>query len=233
VPIRNWIVVPAAGASRRVGGPRPKQYLEVHGRTLLEHALVALLSRADIDGGVVVLGAGDEDWTRLPATLRARLTTTVGGRERCHSVLAGLAALAAADEDWVLVHDAARPCLGAAELGRLIDACRADTVGGLLALPVTDTLQRADDAGRAQATIARESLWRAQTPQMFRHGPLKRALAAAIAAGEIPGDEATAMARIGLRPLLIEGSPLNIKVTRPADLEFVAAVLAARGEGRP
>jgi 2-C-methyl-D-erythritol 4-phosphate cytidylyltransferase len=232
VPTRTWIVVPAAGASRRVGGAVAKQHLEIGGRTLLEHALCALLAHPDVLGGVVVLGAEDCGWARLPEVLRARLATATGGRERCHSVLAGLRALDAADEDWVLVHDAARPCLGAEELARLVERCRDDAVGGLLALPVTDTLKRADGAGRVQGTVARESLWRAQTPQMFRRGPLGRALEEAIAAGETPGDEATAMERAGFRPLLVEGSPFNIKVTHPADLGFAAAVLAARGEGR-
>ena len=223
-------MVPAAGASRRVGGEIPKQYLPLCGSTVLEHALSALLGCAAIAGGVVVLAAGDGHWAGLPASLRSRVRTAPGGRERCHSVYSGLRALDAAEDDWVLVHDAARPCVDPLDLGRLLDACRDDPVGGLLALPITDTLKRAGQEGRVLGTVPRECLWRAQTPQMFRHGPLTRALEAAIEAGEVPSDEAAAMERIGLSPLLVAGSPFNIKITHAADLEFAATVLASRGE---
>ena len=228
---RIWFVVPAAGASRRLGGPVPKQYLNLAGRRVIEHALAPLLSHASIAGGVVVLSADDQDWPKLPAALRDRVITAIGGRERCHSVLAGLDALsAAAEEDWVLVHDAARPCLGETELSRLVERCRGDAVGGLLALPVADTLKLEDGAGRVERTVPRERLWRAQTPQMFRRGQLGSALAQAVDAGAIPPDEATAIERLGFKPLLVEGSPLNIKITHPADLEFAARVLAMRGD---
>lgn len=228
---RIWFVVPAAGASRRLGGPVPKQYLNLAGRRVIEHALEPLLSHASIAGGVVVLSADDQDWPKLPAALRDRVITAIGGRERCHSVLAGLDALsAAAEEDWVLVHDAARPCLGETELSRLVERCRGDAVGGLLALPVADALKLEDGAGRVERTVPRERLWRAQTPQMFRRGQLGSALAQAVDAGEIPPDEATAIERLGFKPLLVEGSPLNIKITHPADLEFAARVLAMRGD---
>jgi 2-C-methyl-D-erythritol 4-phosphate cytidylyltransferase len=228
VATRTWIVVPAAGASRRVGGAVPKQYLKLRDRTVLEWSLRALLAHADVTGGVVVLADGDTEWSRLPASLRERLATAPGGAERCDSVLNGLRALQAGEEDWVLVHDAARPCLAQDDLSRLIAACRGDATGGLLALPVADTLKRGNEEGRVLGTVAREYLWRAQTPQMFRYGALCAALEAARAAGETPGDEATAMERAGHAPLLVEGSPFNIKITRPADLAFAEAVLAAR-----
>lgn len=229
---RTWIVVPAAGASRRVGGPVPKPYLTLLGRSVLEHSLRALLAHPAIAGGVVVLAADDREWPRQPADLRQRVRATVGGRERCDSVLNGLRALDAEAEDWVLVHDAARPCLALEDLTRLIDACRDDATGGLLAVPVADTLKRAGEDGRTVETVPRERLWRAQTPQMFRLGALRRALEQALAAGEQPGDEATAMERAGHAPLLVEGSPFNIKITRPADLAFAEAVLAARNGSR-
>lgn len=228
---RIWLVVPAAGASRRVGGNIPKQYLDIDGRTVLEHSLRALLALPQVAGGVVVLAEGDTYWARLPQALRARFETATGGRERCHSVLAGLQALHAADEDWALVHDAARPCVAREELAGLVAACEKDDTGGLLALPLADTLKRAGKDGRVAATVPRESLWRAQTPQMFRYLPLRRALQAAIEAGLTPGDEATAMELAGHHPLLVEGSPYNIKVTQAADLGFAAAVLASRKEG--
>jgi 2-C-methyl-D-erythritol 4-phosphate cytidylyltransferase len=230
---RIWFVVPAAGASRRLGGPVPKQYQPLAGRCVIEHTLEVLLSHASMAGGVVALSADDTQWPTLPAALRDRVATTVGGRERCHSVLEGLRALSSAGpEDWVLVHDAARPCLGLADLTRLIDTCSGDAVGGLLALPVADTLKLEDGLGRVGKTVPRERLWRAQTPQMFRLGLLTSALDQAIGDGEQPGDEAAAIERLGLRPLLVEGSPLNIKITHPADLAFAAHVLAGRGDSR-
>lgn len=228
---RIWFVVPAAGASRRLGGAVPKQYLRIGGRTVLEHTLGALLAHPAIDGGAVAIAPGDPNWFDLPDSLRARVTVTGGGQERVDSVLSGLEALdRAAADDWVLVHDAARPCLAAVDLSRLIDACADDAVGGLLALPVADTLKRDDGAGRSAQTVPRERLWRAQTPQMFRCGQLTTALQQAIAAGETPGDEAAAIERLGCKPLLVEGSPLNIKITHPSDLEFAASVLAKRGD---
>ena len=227
----NWFVVPAAGASRRLGGPVPKQYQQLAGRCVIEHTLGVLLSHAALAGGAVALAADDEHWPTLPAALRHRVTTTIGGRERCHSVLAGLRALSsAAPEDWVLVHDAARPCLCQADLTRLLETCSGDAVGGLLAVPVADTLKLEDGLGRIAKTVPRERLWRAQTPQMFRHGLLMSALEQAIGDGETPGDEAAAIERLGLRPLLVEGSTLNIKITHPADLAFAADVLASKGD---
>ena len=226
---RLWYVVPAAGAARRMGGETPKQYLSCRGRTLLEWSLAAFVHDPRFAGGVVALAADDSRWRELPAALRERVATTTGGRERADSVLAGIAALPADDDDWVLVHDAARPCLPRDDLDRLIEACRQERVGGLLALPVADTLKRADGA-RVAVTIPREGLWRALTPQMFRAGLLRRALHAATAAGVVPGDEAAAVERLGERPLLVEGSALNIKVTRPSDLELVSACLALMGE---
>lgn len=223
---RSWFVIPAAGASSRFGGRTPKPYLRIAGRSLLEHALRAMLRCPGIAGGVVVTAAGDRRWPKLPAAIRRRAMTTVGGATRAQSVLNGLEALTGAmPEDWVLVHDAARPCLPAGDLAALIAACRRDEVGGLLALPVADTVKLADGEGRSSRSVPRDGLWRAQTPQMFRHGPLRRALARAVEEGFEPTDEAGAIERVGLRPLLVEGSPLNIKVTRPADLALATAAL--------
>ena len=224
---RLWFVVPAAGASLRMGAARPKQYLELRGRTVLEWSLAPFLADPRFAGGAVAIAADDPYWSGLPAAVRERVTAVTGGRDRCDSVLAGLRALAdAAADDWVLVHDAARPCLPRADLDRLVEACWQDSVGGLLAAPLADTLKRAAD-GRVERTLERDGLWRALTPQMFRRRPLEQALVAAIAAGERPGDEATALERLGERPLLVAGSSLNIKITRPADLAFASAGLAA------
>ncbi len=229
---RIWIVVPAAGGSRRLARHVPKQHIEIAGRTLLEHALVPLLAHPSVAGGAVVLANGDEAFSRLPAAMRRRLVVATGGHERCHSVRAGLAALTeAATDDWVLVHDAARPCLPPEDLARLVAACIDDPVGGLLAVPVADTLKHAAPDSRVGGTAPRDGLWRAMTPQMFRYGTLAKALDAAIASGHAPDDEATAIERLGLQPRLVEGSPINIKVTHPADLEFAALVLEARAGG--
>ena len=214
-------MIPAAGASSRFGGSIPKPYLRIAGRSLLEHAMRTLLRHPGVAGGVVVLAAGDRRWSRLPAALRARVGTTLGGASRAISVLNGLQALERAlAKDWVLVHDAARPCLPPADLARLVAACRHDTVGGLLALPVAETLKHADAGARSARSVTRDGLWRAQTPQMFRHGQLVRALTRAIGEGFEPTDEAAAIECLGLQPRLVEGSPLNVKVTRPADLAF-------------
>lgn len=223
---RLWFLIAAAGASTRYGGSVPKPWLRIGRKSLLEHALRALLSAPGVAGGVVVTAPGDRRFARLPLRLRRGLVTAAGGPTRALSVLAGLRALITAEaEDWVLVHDAARPCLPRRDLLGLIAECRRDEVGGLLALPVSETLKQADEDGRSARTVPRERIWRAQTPQMFRLGLLTRALSQALAEGFDATDEAGAIERLGLRPRLVEGSPLNIKVTRPADLALAQAAL--------
>lgn len=223
---RIWFVIAAAGQATRFGGPVPKPYLRIAGRTLLEYGLHTLGSVKGIAGGVVVLANGDRRFERLPPAARRRVAAVAGGATRAASVLHGLQALITAKaDDWVLVHDAARPCVRRQDVEALIAACRRDPVGGLLAVPVADTVKQADDRGRSRRTMPRGRLWRAQTPQMFRHGRLLRALTQALAAGFDPGDEAAAMEKLGDAPLLVAGSPLNVKVTRPADLAFAEAVL--------
>jgi len=223
---RIWFVIAAAGQATRYGGPVPKPYLRIAGRTLLEHGLRTFDSVKGIAGGVVVLASGDRRFERLPPAVRRRVAAVAGGPTRAASVLHGLQALVTAKPgDWVLVHDAARPCLRRQDVEALIAACRRDPVGGLLAVPVADTVKQADERGRSARTLPRAGLWRAQTPQMFRHGRLLGALRRALAAGFEPGDEAAAIEKLGDVPLLVEGSPLNVKVTRPADLAFAEAVL--------
>ena len=225
---RIWFVIAAAGRASRYGGPVPKPYLRIAGRTLLEHSLRTLNSVAGIAGGVAVLANGDRRFERLPQSVRRRVVAVAGGPTRAISVLNGLQALITADaDDWVLVHDAARPCLARKDVETLIAACRGDPVGGLLAVQVADTLKQADEDGRSQRTLSRERLWRAQTPQMFRHGRLVQALTQALAEGFEATDEAAAIEKQGLKPLLVEGSPLNVKITRPADLAFAEAALRA------
>jgi 2-C-methyl-D-erythritol 4-phosphate cytidylyltransferase len=226
VAVRIWFVIAAAGQARRFGGPVPKPYLRIAGRTMLERGLRMFGSVKGIAGGVVVLANGDRRYERLPPVVRRGVVAVAGGPTRAASVLHGLQALVtAAPDDWVLVHDAARPCLRRPDVEALIAACRRDPVGGLLAVPVADTVKRADGRGRSACTVPRERLWLAQTPQMFRHGRLLAALTQALATGFEPGDEAAAIEKLGDAPLLVEGSSLNVKVTRPADLAFAAAVL--------
>src|SRR5262245_58890058 len=160
---RCWVIVPAAGRGERVGSQIPKQYLPLAGATVLEHALQAFVDHPRIAGIVVVLAAGDERWRSVAHSRSQRVTTAVGGERRMDSVLSGLNALAvrAADGDWVLVHDAARPCVTRADIDRLIATLADDPVGGLLAVPLTDTVKRATPDGRASAgSVARAGLWR-------------------------------------------------------------------------
>ena len=225
-----WVVVPAAGRGTRFGGELPKQYLEVAGRPLIAHTLDALLSHPSVSGAVVVLADDDRHWRGAESPGGKPVTTCIGGAERADSVLAGLNALpdtVRADE-FVLVHDAARPNLAHADLDRLLDVGTADPVGAILAAPVRDTLKRAGDDGGIDRTEPRERLWRALTPQLFRRMQLSRALAAAHAAGVAITDESMAMERQGLRPLLIEGSEDNFKITTPADLARFEYVLSHR-----
>ena len=225
---RYYAIVPAAGSGSRFGGEMPKQYLPLAGRPLIHHTLSALCRCARIERVWVVLSPTDEwwqayDWTSLGHKLE---TVFCGAATRAGSVANGLAAAAtaAADEDWILVHDAARPCLSLAMLDNLCDELADDPVGGLLAVPVADTLKRADAAQRVVATEPRDGLWQAQTPQMFRYGLLLRALAGQ--AGVT--DEAGAVEAAGLRPKLVRGDASNLKVTYPADLQLAELILHGR-----
>lgn len=225
---KYWAVVPAAGSSRRMAGATlPKQYLQLAGRTVIEWAIAPLLERADCERVVVVLAGQDRHWQELPVARHPKIVTATGGVERVDSVRAGLRALAsqATERDWVLVHDAARPCLRAADLNRLIVELGDDSVGGLLSAPVVDTLKRGDASDRVQETVSRASLWRALTPQMFRYAVLDRALRAADETRSTPTDEAQAVEALGLQPRLVSGDPDNIKITLPEDVERAARLL--------
>jgi 2-C-methyl-D-erythritol 4-phosphate cytidylyltransferase len=227
---RRWAVLAAAGRGERLGAATPKQYLTVHGRALLSWSLRALLSERSIDGIVVALAAGDRRFRRLPEARDARVRSCVGGARRELSVVHALECLAgeARDRDLVLVHDAARPCLHRDDLRRLIEHAGADPAGGLLAVPVSDTLKRSIEGDRVRGTVPREGLWRALTPQLFRYGVLRRALMLCLTHGREVTDEASAVEALGLRPLLVAGRADNIKVTRREDLKLAAAVLGGR-----
>lgn len=227
---RLWCVVPAAGIGRRMASDVPKQYLPLAGRAVIEWSLQALLNCASIQRVVVAVAPGDARWPTLGVASNARVRATMGGEQRAASVLNGLQALAADahEDDWVLVHDAARPCLAHDDVLRLLDELSNDTVGGLLAVPVADTLKRADDALRVANTVSREDLWRALTPQMFRFGLLRRALLTAAERNLTVTDEASAVEALGFKPRLIEGRADNIKITVPEDLKTAERILQAR-----
>jgi 2-C-methyl-D-erythritol 4-phosphate cytidylyltransferase len=226
---RRWAVVVAAGRGERFGGARPKQYTLLLGRPALSWSLAALLASPGVDGVLVVLAAGDRRWQSLAESRSDRVSTCRGGERRECSVANALAALAprARDSDWVIVHDAARPCLRGEDLAALISAMRGDPVGGLLAVPVPDTLKVDDGHGRSAGTADRAGMWRALTPQMFRYGLLRRALGLCIERERTVTDEASAVEALGLRPRLVPGRADNIKLTTPADRVLAEAILRA------
>ena len=228
---RHWVLIPAAGVGKRFGGPVPKQYLELSGRLVIDHALGLFADHPAISGCVVVLSSEDEYWPESRFAAHPRVHRAPGGRERCHSVANGLDRLAAdaSSEDWVLVHDAARPCLHPDDLDALIAALHDEPVGALLAVPVHDTVKRSIDARHVDGTVPRSALWRAFTPQAFRLGLLQRALAAAAVQGEAVTDDASAVELLGLKPRLVEGRGDNIKITRPEDLHLARFFLQQQG----
>ena len=217
---KHWLLLAAAGSGHRMVAERPKQYLSIHGKTVIEHSLDKLLSLSAIAGGVVVLAAEDRYWPSLAYRCDKPLWLTTGGAERCQSVYNGLLILAehAAPGDWVVVHDAARPCVRRSDIENLLNALQDDPVGGLLAVPVKDTLKRADHEQRISATEDRDRLWQAQTPQVFRLQILQDALGIALRQGKIVTDEATAIENVGLTPRLVQGHYDNVKITTPEDL---------------
>jgi len=216
-------VIPAAGAGSRMGVDIPKQYLTLAGQTVLEHSLDVLLACEQIATVVLVLSADDERWPEIMHRYKdSRVETVTGGAERCHSVLNGLEHLAgsAGVDDWVLVHDAARPCVRQQDIEMLMTRLEDHAVGGLLGVPVADTMKQVDSDSMILKTVERDGLWRALTPQMFRLGPLRDALQQAIASGVMVTDDASAMEMAGYRARMVEGQADNIKITRPADLQL-------------
>ncbi|CDZ94167.1 2-C-methyl-D-erythritol 4-phosphate cytidylyltransferase [Pseudomonas saudiphocaensis] len=227
-----WVVIPAAGVGSRMRADRPKQYLQLGGRTILEHTLDCFLGHPNLLGLVVSLAEDDPWWPSLACASDSRIHRAAGGAERADSVLSGLrllGKLGAAADDWVLVHDAARPNLIREDLDRLLAELANDPVGGLLAVPVRDTLKRVGPDGRVRETVDRSVIWQAYTPQMFRFGALEEALAGALARKVAITDEASALEWAGQSPRLVEGRADNLKITRPEDLQW----LAQRWSNRP
>jgi 2-C-methyl-D-erythritol 4-phosphate cytidylyltransferase len=232
---RLFGVMPAAGGGSRFGSGTPKQYASLAGAPLIVRAIDRLQAVLPFETLIVAIASDDAHYEHLVGSRSGVETARCGGPTRAETVRNALAALAdrCADDDWIVVHDAARPCVPKAALMRLVAQLWDDPVGGLLAIPVADTLKRADTLAGAQAaaprvvaTEERSSLWRAQTPQMFRY----RVLVKALAGGEALAvtDEAQAVEQLGHRPRLVLGSPANLKVTYPADLALAAAILASQ-----
>ncbi len=233
---RLFALIPAAGGGSRFGAATPKQYAVLAGAPVLAHTLARLRQGLELSETVVVLAAADREFDRMGPAAAGVTVLRCGGETRAATVANALTSMdgRCADDDWLLVHDAARPCVPRDALTRLVEHLRDDAVGGLLAVPVADTLKRSDreaDVPRVLATEPRAHLWQAQTPQMFRFGVLRRAFAQATAL--TCTDEAQAVEAIGLKPRLILGSPENLKITYPADLALAAAILAAQAtEGK-
>nr|WP_279331278.1 2-C-methyl-D-erythritol 4-phosphate cytidylyltransferase [Solimonas fluminis] len=226
--MRYWAVLPAAGGGTRMGAARPKQYLPLRGRSLIEWSLAPFIESEWVDGVVVVLARSDTEFQRLPIARHPKIVTTTGGSARAESVLAGLEVVARRSavfgEVYALVHDAARPCVAWSDIENLCEEA-ADENGGLLALPVSDTLKQARK-GKVAGTVDRESVWRAQTPQLFRLDLLMQSLRDCSERGLAVTDEASAMERAGYEPRLVRGRESNIKVTYPEDLPLAEFWLA-------
>ena len=222
-----WVVIPAAGVGKRMESDTPKQYLKLNNKTVIEHTLSVFDKHDSISEIVVSISEGDEYWATLDFDLSKPLHIAAGGKERCDSVLNGLKYLEnkAAADDWILVHDAARPCLRHEDVSLLIDTLKENDVGGILAVPVRDTMKRSLDNNTIKETVDRKNLWHALTPQMFRFSMLKNALESALSNNDVITDEASAIELAGYSPLLVEGHADNIKITRPEDLVLASFFL--------
>ncbi len=228
----HYAIIPAAGSGLRMQEAIPKQYLRLNNRYLIDYTLAPFMACSAIKKVVVVLAKKDEHWQHSEFAVHPRILTTQGGATRAESVLNGLNALnpLARDADWAVVHDAARPCLTPANLSQAISVLTQKPAGGLLGIPVQDTLKKIDAGQHCIETVSRQSMWQAQTPQVFPLTLLKSALRAALETGDVVTDEAAAMELAGYSPYLLEGERCNIKVTRPADIPLVKYCLGENSE---
>jgi 2-C-methyl-D-erythritol 4-phosphate cytidylyltransferase len=227
---RYIALIPAAGVGERMGTSMPKQYAQLAGKPMLQHVMDTFSSSPLISHTFVVVSANDAYISDLPVAPRTTILKC-GGATRQASVTNGLLAMSSEtqDDDWILVHDAARPGLTHDLLDKLIAFVKDDAVGGLLALPMVDTIKRSDGHGRAEMTVERSALWSAQTPQMFRHAQLLQALQQAQQHAKQITDEASAIEAMGHRPKLVEGGARNFKVTLPQDLLLAELIFKDQG----
>lgn len=230
-----WAVIPAAGVGKRMRANLPKQYLPLAGKTVLEQTLSVFINHPRISGIVIAVSKGDSYWQDMENNIRKQLKSqdkllivADGGNERCHSVLNALQSLSqqVSECDWVLVHDAARPCLSIGDIDKLIDQLGDSDTGGLLGLPMSDTVKRCNSNKEVLETVDRSTLWRALTPQMFPLKLLMDSLQQAIADEALVTDEASAIELQGLRPIMVEGQPGNLKITHPGDLQLAEMFLS-------
>ena len=218
------VIIPAAGTGNRMASVLPKQYVPLAGKPMISHTIQVFFKHPRITSIHLALNPEDDFWRSLPLEPASKLKLHyTGGDSRSETVLNTLRAIEAADDDWILVHDAARPGLTQQLLDNLMNALENDAVGGLLALPLADTLKEADVANRVAGTIPRANLWQAQTPQMFRYGLLKKALENF---NGVATDEAEAIEALGLQPKLVQGELRNLKITYPQDLVLLEALFS-------
>ena len=223
-------VVPAAGVGSRMKADRPKQYLQIHGKTILEHTVEKLLSHPQVSKIVVAVSDDDPYYPELPLNLNPQVIRVSGGTERADSVLSALDYIAQQQlSDWVMVHDAARPCIQLSDIDKLISGAMTHDVGAILAAPVRDTMKRGAQ-GQIEHTVDRIDLWHALTPQMFRSKPLRKVLSEALQQGVSITDEASAFEWKGLSPALIAGRSDNFKITQPEDLALAEFYLSQNKE---
>jgi 2-C-methyl-D-erythritol 4-phosphate cytidylyltransferase len=229
--MRYHALIPAAGGGTRFGAAVSKQYLLLDGKPVLQHAIERLAFALPLVSMHVLLAADDRHYDASVGVLDAVVPLRCGGRTRAETVRNGLEAIAgrARDDDWVVVHDAVRPCIDAASVSRLRTEVADDPVGGLLAVPMASSLKRSNAQRRVARSESRDGLWHAQTPQMFRYGVLRRALALPDA-GQAT-DESQAVEALGLAPRLVTGSRINFKITYPDDLALAEAILANERSG--
>ena len=228
----TYIIVPAAGGGRRMQHSTAKQYLTLAGKPILEHTLATLLAVPDIQQVLVALSLDDQQFNHLPSAKHPRLMTLIGGNSRAESVLNALQSLSAVAtaQDWILVHDGARPLVSLSDIAQLRHLLIDHPIGGILATPVTDTLKQVNAEQQIQTTLARETLWRALTPQLCRYGLLTHALKHCLNQQIAITDEAMALEQCGHSLQVVEGSSDNIKITYPIDLALAEQVLLLRAE---
>ncbi len=225
-------IVPAAGIGSRMGAELPKQYLLLNQQPIIAHTLDVLLNHPRIAQVIVALHPEDDYFADLKQASHPKLSQVVGGKERADSVLAGLSVVEQ-ENSWALVHDAARPCLHASDIDKLIDVAeqqlsQGEAQGAILAMPVRDTMKRSNDQGGIEQTVCRDNLWHALTPQLFPASSLKQNLIDALALQVNITDEASAMEWAGMKPHLVSGRGDNIKVTHPDDLRLAELFLSQK-----
>ena len=226
-----WAVIPAAGIGKRMQSDIPKQYLPLAGVTVIENTIARLLSSGKVAGLSISIRRDDPYWPKISINSDKPVVLAEGGVERCDSVLNAMKALAERDDfvldnDWVLVHDAVRACIRPKDIERLIEQVMKTESGGLLALPVRDTMKRSGDGQSVESTVDREKLWHALTPQLFPFRALQEALIKAMEESVTITDESSAMEHAGYSPKLVEGHEDNIKITRPDDLRMAELFIA-------